>query len=165
MMRTPTQSFHVIVATLAIALALTILPLPATLAPYRPEWAALVLLYWVMALPQRVGVGAAWVVGLCLDVLKGALLGQHALALTLAALVMAYLHLRLRMYPFWQQSVMVGLILLVYQALLLWIYDMTSTATVAAVAWDYWLPSLVGAALWPWLYMLLRRARITHKVE
>lgn len=162
MIREPANALHVVLITFVAALILTILPLPAMVADYRPEWVALVLLYWIMALPQRIGVSVAWVLGIALDVLRGALLGQHALALVVVAFIVSHLHLRLRMYPFWQQSVVMGFVLLVYQVLLLWIYDMTSTVS---TAWSYWLPSLTGALLWPWLFMVLRDIRRKYNIR
>jgi rod shape-determining protein MreD len=151
-----------ILFSLLIAMALTILPLPESIAIYRPEWVALVLLYWIMALPHRIGVNVAWILGICLDVLKGALLGQHALALAIIAFMMINLSLRIRVYPFWQQSVMVGFLLLVYHALLLWIYDMTGTID---LHWNYWAPVLLGALLWPWIVIILRDVRRRHQVR
>ena len=59
------------------AAALVVLPLPGILTPFRPPWATMVLIYWIMMWPRSFGLGAAWVVGLLLDILQGALLGQH----------------------------------------------------------------------------------------
>lgn len=152
----------VIFISILVAMALTILPLPETFDNYRPEWVLLVLLYWIMALPQRVGVGTAWILGILLDVLKGALLGQHALAMAVIAYMMLHLHLRLRMYPFWQQSVVIGLMIMIYQALLLLIYDMTSSID---ITWSYWLSVVVGALLWPWIFITLRDLRRKYRVS
>ena len=77
---TRSQGGLTIALSFFVALILTIIPLPDWMASFRPEWVALTLIYWSMALPQRVGVGIGWGLGLALDVLKGALLGQHALA-------------------------------------------------------------------------------------
>ena len=162
MMLEEAKGTRYIVFSLIIALALTIVPVPEYLASFRPEWVALVLLYWIMALPQRLGVNVAWILGLCLDVLKGALIGQHALALAVLAYLMLNLSLRIRVYPFWQQSVVVGLILFIYYALLLWIYDMTGTIN---YSWHYWWPVLLGALLWPWIFIILRDLRRRHHIS
>jgi len=151
-----------IAISLIFAMALTILPMPEALTSYRPEWVALVLLYWIMALPHRIGINIAWLMGISLDVLKGALLGQHALALVILAFMMFNLSLRIRVYPFWQQSVMIGLILFIYHALLLWIYDMTGTIE---FTWHYWTPVLLGALLWPWIFIILRDVRRRYHVR
>jgi rod shape-determining protein MreD len=156
------QGIRYIVISLILAMALTIVPMPEYLTIYRPEWVALVLLYWIMALPQRIGVNVAWVLGLCLDVLKGALLGQHALAMAVLAYLMLNLSLRIRVYPYWQQAVVVGFILFIYHALLLWIYDMTGTID---YNWHYWWPVLVGALLWPWVFIILRDIRRRYHIR
>ena len=152
----------VIVTSLVLALALTTFPLPESIAAFWPEWAALVLFYWVMALPQRIGVTSAWVLGLCLDILKGALLGQHALALIVVTFLLLNMHQRIRIYPFWQQAITIGALLFIYQVLLLWIYSISGTMS---VSWPYWYPSLIGIALWPWLFVLLRDLRRRYHVK
>lgn len=162
MMYDEARGNHVIAISLIIAMALTILPMPEAISSFRPEWIALVLLYWIMALPHRIGINIAWIMGLCLDVLKGALLGQHAMALAVLAFMMLHLSLRIRVYPPWQQSVMVGIILFVYHAILLWIYDMTGTID---FNWQYWAPVLIGALLWPWVYIILRDVRRQYHVR
>lgn len=162
MMLEEAQGMRYVAASIIIAMALTILPLPEYMTIYRPEWVALVLLYWIMALPQRIGVNVAWILGICLDVLKGALLGQHALAMAVLAYLMLNLSLRIRVYPFWQQSVVVGLMLFIYHALLLWIYDMTGTID---LNWHYWWPVILGALLWPWIFIILRDIRRRYHIS
>ena len=88
----------VIWTSFLVALILTILPLPAWAGPYRPEWTLLVLIYWCMAIPQRVCIGVGWVVGILLDALRESLLGQNALGFALAAFVTIKLHQRLRVF-------------------------------------------------------------------
>ena len=70
-----------IVGTILIAFMLEILPLPGFIIWFRPAWTLLVLIYWAMALPEVVGVGYAFMVGIFLDVLTGTLLGEHAFAM------------------------------------------------------------------------------------
>lgn len=154
-------SRHILI-TLIIAMALTVLPLPGLFVNYSPEWVALVLLYWIMALPYRIGISAAWLSGICLDILKGALLGQHALALTVIAFLMLNLSFRIRFYPLWQQSIMIGILLFIYHTLLLWIYDMTGTIE---INWTYWSPVFVGALIWPGIFVMLRHIRRRYQVS
>ena len=74
---------------IALVFSIVSLPdaLPVELGYLRPQWVALVLIYWVIALPFRVGIVVAWVAGIALDVLLSSLLGQHALALIIVAYV------------------------------------------------------------------------------
>ena len=66
-----------IVASLVLALALDILPLGRVV--WTPDWVMVLLVFWGIHQPQRVGLGVAFAMGLCIDVSQSALLGQHAL--------------------------------------------------------------------------------------
>ncbi|HUM92196.1 MAG TPA: rod shape-determining protein MreD, partial [Candidatus Competibacter sp.] len=65
----------IIVLSFLIAFLLGGVPLPDSLERFRPDWVAMVLIYWNMALPHRVGIGIGWLVGLLMDVGRGGLLG------------------------------------------------------------------------------------------
>ena len=150
------QKGWIIPLTFIVALMLTILPLPDWATPFRPEWVAMTLIYWTMALPLRVGVGVGWVMGLLLDVLKGALLGQHALGLALVAYFTLRIHQRIRVFPLWQQAVSVGALLAIHMLLVLWVYGITGAAP---GTWLYWAPLVTSIVLWPWVFMILRDLR------
>ena len=75
----------VILVTFVVAALLEVIPLNQTLDWVRPEWMLLVLLYWVLSLPHRIGVLWGFLVGLYLDVLVGATLGQWALSYAFGA--------------------------------------------------------------------------------
>ena len=153
---TPPQGRWVIVLSFVVALLLTAMPLPQWLIHARPEWVALTLVYWCLALPQRVGVGAAWFLGLLLDVLRGAVLGQHALALSLVAFLALKLHRQIRVYPMWQQALSVMGFMTLYALLVLWISGFLEERT---SHWRYWLPVVTSALIWPWLFVVLRDVR------
>lgn len=148
--------------TLLAALVLTIMPLPDWAEPFRPDWVALAVIYWCMALPHRVGVFVAWIVGLLLDVATGALLGQHALALAVVAFATLNLHQRLRVFPLGQQALSVLVLLGLNRLLLLWIYGLIGRPV---ESWEYWLPALTGALLWPWIFVILRAVRRRFDVQ
>ncbi|MFT4634032.1 MAG: rod shape-determining protein MreD [Candidatus Pseudothioglobus sp.] len=150
----------VIITSFLLAMILSIVTLPDFI-PYevgylRPHWVALVLIYWVIALPYRVGIGAAWVLGLGLDVLLGSLLGQHALSLLLVAYVATSLYQRLRMFAVWQQSMIVFAIIGLNQLVNFWIESIAGSTQ-----WTMWylLPAVVSALVWPWVFLFLRYAR------
>ena len=75
------QGYPVILLTFVVAYVLAVLPLPVWLQWARPDWVAITLIYWCIALPQRVGIAAGLLLGIGLDVLEGAVLGQNAFAL------------------------------------------------------------------------------------
>lgn len=152
----------VILMSFLIALILTILPLPVWGEFARPEWVALVLVYWCMALPERVGVIAGWLAGLLQDALTGTLLGAHALAFALVAFLALKLHRRIRVLPPWQQAMLVLILLLVVRLVLLWIHGLTGGAETDL---RYWLPALTGTLIWPVVFLLLRETRRRYRVQ
>ena len=146
----------VILLSFIFAFLLTYVPLPAWADRFRPDWLALFLIYWCMALPHRVGIGSGWMLGLILDAAKGTLLGQHALALAVVAFLTLKTHTRIRVFPLWQQAISVMLFLLINQILVSWISGMTGYPP---RDWWYLAPALGGMLLWPWVFILLRDLR------
>jgi rod shape-determining protein MreD len=101
-------------------------------------------------------VGTGWLLGFLQDVLYGSLLGSNAIGKTLVAFLAVRLHLQLRMFPRWQQAVSVFGLLITNQLLVLWIRGAIGQAP---ETFSYWTPSIVGALLWPWLFIILRDLR------
>jgi rod shape-determining protein MreD len=151
----------IIMVSLAVALWLSILPLPEWARWARPEWVALVLIYWVIALPQRVGVGMAWLTGLVLDLVEGAPLGENALALAVIAYLALILYQRLRMYAAWQQAGVIFVLIGINQLLCHWVQTMTARVVPTLM---FLLPALVSALLWPSVLLLLRYIRRRYRV-
>lgn len=147
---------YIIYLTLLMGYFLTLIPLPEWAQTFRPQWVALILIYWCMALPERVGVGLGFIFGLLLDVLTGTLLGQHALGLSVVAFVTIKLHLRVRVMPLRQQVFTIFIILLVERLLALW---STGAAGYPTPSLWYWVTPVIGMLLWPWIYILLRDTR------
>ena len=141
-----------VTATFIFALLLTVLPMPESAAIWRPAWVALVLVYWCMAVPERVGVLVGWTAGLLLDVMTGTLLGQHALGLSVVAYVTHRVHRRVRVLPPWRQVVPVFGLVFLYQALVLWSNGIRGLPVMAS---GYWHSPLVSMFLWPWVFVVL----------
>lgn len=152
----------VIIFSLILAMILTVLPLPYWLELIRPEWVAMVVIYWVMALPNRFGVGYAWLTGLLLDVLTGNVLGQQAMGLVVVAFLTLQTHQRLRVYPIGQQAFMVMVLIALYQMLLLWVRGIIGQPP---ETWVYWLPSLFSMLMWPLIFLLMRELRRRYQVN
>lgn len=151
----------VIVATLLVAFLLTAMPLPSWALTWRPAWVALVLIYWCMALPERIGVGVAWLLGLFLDVQQGTVLGQHALGLALVAYVTLLTYQRVRVFPLAQQALVVCGFLLLFEFVTLWIRGMMG---MPPHHWTFWMPAFTSMLLWPWLFIILRDLRRKYHV-
>src|SRR4030095_11842471 len=91
--------------SLLLAMVTNMLPLGRT--PWMPDLLALVLVFWSVHQPLRVGIGAAFVFGLFMDVHQAALLGQHALAYTALSFLAITIHRRLLWFTVPSQAVQV----------------------------------------------------------
>ena len=151
----------VIIVTLLLALILEVVPLPDWGVSFRPQWLVLVVIYWCMALPTRVGVGFGWASGILLDIMTGTLLGQHALGLAIVAYLALKLHQRTRVQPLHQQALTILLLLLVERLLALWVIGAAGYPTPSL--W-YWATPTISMLLWPWTYIVLRDIRRRFQV-
>jgi rod shape-determining protein MreD len=145
-----------VLATLAVAVVLTLVPLPALVDPLRPYWVALVLVYWCLETRGLVTLGFAFVTGLALDLLTGSLLGLHALSLVVLVYLVTRFRARIRFFPPWQQALSVFALLLNDRIIVLWIMSLRGEPLPSIV---FWAAPVVGTAIWPWLFLLLDRYR------
>lgn len=142
--------------TLVLALMLSVFPLPGTIESFRPDWVAMVLLYWSFVAPRRFGLLTAMLLGIVLDTMTGALLGQHALALLIIVYLCQRFHFRIRAFPA-SQVVLVAIALLgLYEFVLFWI-DGVAGRTVPVI--ERWAPVASGAVLWLAVLVTLERTR------
>jgi len=139
-----------ILASLVLALLLNFLPWNNI--ALVPDFVALVLAFWCVRQPRLVGLGAAWLIGLLIDVGNGVLLGQHALAYSLLAFAAIALSRRILWFPLWSQALHVA-------ALLLFAQGVAALVRLAAGAefpgWSIAVGPLIGAVLWPVVSMVL----------
>lgn len=140
--------------TALAALLLMLAPLPVWLSVLRPPLLVLVVLYWSTMTPGTGGIFIGFLAGMLLDLLQGAQLGQHALALSLVTYLAVRLHLITRAKPIFEQSLLVLVALLLYE-LVLWAIDGWSGHPLNSVL--RWLPPFTGAAVWPVIAGLLGR--------
>lgn len=148
------RQWWVSLASLAVTLALASVPLPDSVAPLRPDWVAVVLLYWSLMAPRHFSLMTAFWTGIALDTLTGAQLGQNALSLLVIVYLAEKFHLRLRVFPLSQLALTVLVLLGLYEFILFWIDGMAGR-TVPLV--ERWLPPLTGTLAWVVMYMLFDR--------
>lgn len=134
-----------IALTLAAALLVNLLPWQGIGLMLRPDFVALVLLYWCMHQPRKVGFAIAWVLGVLMDVADANVLGQHALAYAILAYSAIFLRRRILMFPLGQQLLHVLPILLLTQLAMLLI---RLAMGADFPGWSYFAASFTGAALW-----------------
>lgn len=151
-----------IVGTFVAALMLTALPLPDWAEGWRPAWVTMVLIYWCLAAPQKMGMGGAFALGLLLDVMTGTLLGQNAFALVLVAYLCHKFYLQVRVRPPWQQGITVFILVAMVKILSLWTKGVQGLPTQDyAVLW----PAITSTVLWPWVFVILRDLRRKYQVR
>lgn len=149
----------VILLSFCVALMLSIIPLPEWITAWRPDWVAMVLIYWCIAIPERVGVTSGWIVGVLQDVLSDTLLGQHALSLCILAYVSVKLHHQFRLFPWWQQAFVVGGLIAFTHLPDLWI---RGALGYPQVGWSFLYPALSSVLFWWWVFVILRDLRRTY---
>jgi rod shape-determining protein MreD len=150
-----------------MALSITV-ALVLNLLPWRdlrgvPDFVALVIAFWCVHQPRKMGIGIAWVLGLVMDASNGTLIGQHALAYAVVAFGAQWLHRRILWFPIWQQALHVLALLLVSHALML-VVRMAAGGTFPG--WSFFAGSFIAAALWPVAtYVLLAPQRRPEIVD
>ena len=144
-----------IVLSLVVALLFNWLPWKGIWLALRPDFVALVLLYWCIHKPYRVGIGTAWLMGIFADVADASLFGQHALAYSVLAFGGIVLHRRMQMFDLRLQALQIfPVLLLSYLA-----YAAVHWQLHGYVAWGYFLGSIVSSLLWAPLTIMLQTLR------
>ena len=144
-----------IVLSVVAALFINGLPWQGMWLMLRPDFVALVMLYWCTHKPLRVGIGITWAVGMLADVSDASLFGQHALAYTLLAFGGVALHRRLRMFDLRQQTTQVlGIFALTYAT-----YALVHWQVNGYVVWPYFLGCLTSTLLWAPLSIMFQTMR------
>jgi rod shape-determining protein MreD len=146
--------------SVVVALLLGLLPLPDLLQPLRPYWLALVVAYWVIEDPDRVGLGFAFAMGLLADLAFGGLLGEQALRLVVMAFILQRFRAQLRFFPLSQQALAIGGLL---------VNDRVVSAAVhftlgePQLPWSFWWAPLLGMLLWGPVFLLLDTFRLGRR--
>src|SRR3954468_1776389 len=142
-----------IAATFVAALLVNLLPWSGGWLYVKPDFVALVVLYWCIQQPRKVGFTAAWLLGLLMDVAEGSLFGQHALAYSVLAFAGIVLHRRVLMFTMRDQILHVIVLLFLNNAIVL---AVRMFAGAGFPGYSYFAGSLTAAALWPLLTYLFK---------
>jgi rod shape-determining protein MreD len=146
----------IVLFTLLIALMASIMPMPLNADAFRPDWVLIVLMYWCMALPGRVNIITAWVMGFLLDVLLGSVLGVHAAAMSISIYIIIRNHQKIRNFSIWQQALITGVLAALYHLVVFWLQRFLIDVVFLT---SYLYPVITTIVLWPWVFYLLRRVR------
>ncbi len=151
-----------IIITLILAMILTILPLPHWAVSFRPAWLLLVVLYWVIVLPHRVGIIIAWMSGLLLDSLQGTLLGENAICFAILAYIALKFHRHIRLLSLPLQSLVIMTLLLLNQLLLFWFQGLQGQFV--SIQWFFGVV-LISTLLWSWIFVVLTNCLRRYKLH
>jgi len=151
----PTET-KLIVGSLVAACCLALLPLPTGWLGVRPDLVLLMLTYWGVSEPRRVGQTTAFCLGLLIDVADSNVLGVHALAYSVAAYITATLRVRVLSFTGWKQAVHIFPILFSAQAI---VVLANLLLHFGFPGWSFFFGSAVGALLWPAVASLLKSRR------
>ena len=136
--------------SLVVAMLANMLPLGRL--PWLPDLLAIVLVFWNVHQPQRIGVVAAFLFGLALDVHQATLLGQHALAYTALSFFAITIHRRLLWFKVPSQALQVLPLFAAAHAIELAIRLLAGGAFPGVTVL---LSPLVEALLWPVVSVIL----------
>ncbi|HKX54172.1 MAG TPA: rod shape-determining protein MreD [Nitrosospira sp.] len=142
-----------IMLSLIIALLLNLVPLTGAARTLQPDFVALVMLYWFINEPQRVGISMAFWMGLFMDLGNASTFGQHALGYSVMAFMALVFHHRVGIFDGYKQSPQIGLVLLSGQIVILLAGLFAGSPF---PGWNFFLGSIVGMLLWPLLSAILR---------
>ncbi|MGJ7493268.1 rod shape-determining protein MreD [Variovorax sp. ZT4R33] len=132
--------------------ALLIDMVPMGRAAWAPDLLALVIVFWSVHQPARIGIGAAFVFGLCMDVHQSAMLGQHALSYTTLGFFAIMMHRRLLWYPVLSQAPQVLPLFAVSHLIELAIRMIGGGVF---PGWSLLIAPVIEAALWPIVSVIL----------
>lgn len=151
-----------IVTSIVGALLLNALPWQGLWLTLRPDFVAVVLLYWCTHKPLRIGIGLSWAIGILADVGDASLFGQHALSYTVLAFGGVVLSRRIRMFDLRAQTTQVFAILLSTYA----VYAIVHWQVNGQVVWNYFLGCVTSTLLWiplSFLFQSMRQMRVDRE--
>lgn len=146
------MTYCAVILSFVVAFALMIIPISQGMKWFRPDFVALVLIFWVTNLPSRVGIVFAFAVGLLFDLLTGTLFGSMGLTLGIVAFLSMNLRLRLRIYRYWQKFAVIMLVIAGSQLIRLWIQVLVGHPPTSVM---YWFTSFSSALAWPLVSVIL----------
>ena len=156
-------SIVVIWLTLLIGLCIQIIPWSTEYNIFKPHLLMLIMAYWLIALPHRIGMGMAFLLGIVLDLFSGSLLGIHAFILSCIAYLLMFKFQLIRNLALWQQSIIIFAVSLCYNSLVFLfqvsIYHIITISPLILVS------SIVDGILWIVIYLFLRLIRRSFAIN
>ncbi|MFT5117563.1 MAG: rod shape-determining protein MreD [Kiritimatiellia bacterium] len=147
--------------SILLALLLSIVPLSFEWRGWRPEFMALVVIYWSTYSPQHFGLLGAWIAGLLLDVITLSPMGYHSIGLIVVAYISHLAYQRIRSYALWQQAAWVFVLVGIYQLFGNWASGFMGKSVDTPI---FLVAALVTAFMWPLTVVTLRTIKIYYRI-
>ncbi len=155
------NNFVVILLSLILSLALTIITF--ALGEFSPDWLYLTVIYWILAVPNSIGLIAAWFIGLLADVAFGSILGSNTLTFVVISFIIIKSYKFIRYLTVYQQSLIIFILLVLKQTILMWI-DGSVGVQISSFSAYYW-STFTSAIAWPLVFFTLRYVRRKYNVS
>jgi rod shape-determining protein MreD len=155
------NTWSMIAVSFVIAMLLAVYPISIEWRWVRPEFIALLGIYWAVYLPHRIGPGVLWILGIVQDVVEGTPLGLHALGLVVIAYICLLSYQRLRSFETWQQAFWVFVLVGIHQLFGNWVHSLSGNESAVFL---FLLPALSSALCWPIQVYLLDKLRLRYRV-
>ena len=148
--------------SLLFAMIMDIYFFPESIIHWKPLLTLLVLIYWNMALPDKVGIFEALFFGLIMDLLNGSVLGLHGILFVLITYICQRFFYQFRVSPVWQQSVILFFLFFIFKMVLS--FDFYSVRMGLNVSDSFYvfntiIFSLASSLFWTPTFFLLRELR------
>lgn len=158
----PAHNRWIIWLLLFVGILLQIMPWPSAIYMIKPNWLLLILIYWLIALPHRVGIGSAFFIGIIMDLFLGSILGVHAFAFSIVAYLAMFKFQLVRNSALWQQLLIIVFLSVCYDFCLFMLKIIINHAI--TVTPMLFLSDAVNGILWPWFLLLLRYIRRRFRI-
>ena len=145
--------------SLVLAMVVDNFVFPESILQWKPLFTLLVLIYWNMALPDKVGILEALFIGLIMDLLNGSSLGVHGLLFVLIPYICQRFFYQFRVSPIWQQSVILFFLFFIFK--MVFTFDFLDVSEGLNIADSLYLTnalifSLISSIFWVPIFNLLR---------
>ncbi|MFT6408384.1 MAG: rod shape-determining protein MreD [Arenicella sp.] len=145
-----------------VALVLTVVQLPGWLFYFWPDWIAIVVAYWALVTPKRVGPFVGFIIGTLVEVLFVRKFGVMGFGLATLAFIVNSTSQQLRVLSIWQQMISMGAFIGFFKLLTGWLSGLVAGFTITT---EYWYSLLGTVLIWPFAYILLEELRRAVRIR
>lgn len=149
------------IISIIFALFLSVVPVPFEWRLWRPEFLAIIVVYWSMYYPQHFGLLPAWSCGILLDIIELSPLGYNALGLVVIAYISQLSYQRIRSYTLWQQAGWVFVLVGIYQLISNWASGFFNKDSDTP---EFLVAAAITAFLWPLVVVCFRTVNLRYRI-